>query len=300
MPTYTKPNTQVIHQIGLKKHHKIVIGSFTTIVIIYMIVTAILLNGVIVKQSVNHNEVITRLNDLETQTQTKINELTNNMLSTNEELNNLGAEVGSIGEEFSTLKASAGDDFSGIIENAIKGVVTIRTNAGQGTGFIIDEKGYIVTNAHVLSGGKWVQAIDYQQDVIDAEFIGANTDLDVALLKISGNREKLELADSDNTQIGEKVIAIGNPLGLQFSVSQGIVSGVHRAGPNGNEVYTQTDAALNPGNSGGPLINTEGKVIGINNFKIGTGESLGFALESNFIKEGINQIYYKATNQTLI
>ena len=91
-------------------------------------------------------------------------------------------------------------------------------------------------------------------------------------------------------QVGEKVIAIGNPLGLQFSVSQGIVSATHREGANRLNAYIQTDAALNPGNSGGPLINTEGKVIGINNFKIGGGESLGFALESNYIEETINEI----------
>ncbi|MEK6845094.1 MAG: trypsin-like peptidase domain-containing protein, partial [Nanoarchaeota archaeon] len=89
---------------------------------------------------------------------------------------------------------------------------------------------------------------------------------------------------------GERVIAIGNPLGLQFSVTEGIVSGIHRPGINELEAYVQTDAALNPGNSGGPLINKNGKVIGINNFKIGSGESLGFALESNYIKDAVNAI----------
>jgi len=110
------------------------------------------------------------------------------------------------------------------------------------------------------------------------------------LLKISGDYNSIELGDSDDIQIGEKVIAIGNPLGLQFSVSEGIVSAINREGTNGIEAYIQTDAALNPGNSGGPLINKQGKVIGINNFKIGGGESLGFALESNYIKEVVNQI----------
>jgi len=83
--------------------------------------------------------------------------------------------------------------------------------------------------------------------------------------------------------VGEKVIAIGNPLGLSLSVTEGIVSGVHRIGDNNLPAYIQTDAALNPGNSGGPLINTDGKVIGINNFKISGTESLGFALESDYI-----------------
>ena len=77
---------------------------------------------------------------------------------------------------------------------------------------------------------------------------------------------------------------------MQFSVSEGIVSGVHRKGSNGLNIYIQTDAALNPGNSGGPLINKEGRVVGINNFKIGGGENLGFALESNYIKDAANEI----------
>jgi len=171
---------------------------------------------------------------------------------------------------------------------------------GQGTGFIINNKGYIVTNAHVLVGGSTIQAINSKQELIDAYLIGYEGDFDIALLKISGNYNSLKLADSDDVQIGEKVIAIGNPLGLQFSVSQGIVSAIHRSGINGVEAYIQTDAALNPGNSGGPLINKKGEVIGINNFKIGDSESLGFALESNYIKDIVNQISQQELNMTLI
>ncbi len=285
---------------ALKKHHKIVIGSFSTIVIIYMIITAILLNGIIVKQTVNHNEVSNKIESFEAETQNKINQLSDNIMTTNDELTLLGAQIGDIDEEFSTLKASAGEDFSGIIEDAIKGVVTIRTDVGQGTGFIINKEGYLVTNAHVLQNGRWVKALNYQQVAIDAEFIGHDPVFDIALLKIPEGQDYLNLANSNKVQVGEKVVAIGNPLGLQFSVSQGIVSGVHRTGPSKVEAYIQTDAALNPGNSGGPLVNKKGEVIGINNFKIGSGESLGFALESNFIKDSINDIYLKKTNETLI
>ena len=123
---------------------------------------------------------------------------------------------------------------------------------------------------------------------------------DLALLKIEGDYERLRLGNSDSISAGEKVIAIGNPLGLQFSVSQGIVSAIHREGLNGIEAYIQTDAALNPGNSGGPLINTEGKVIGINNFKVGNSESLGFALESDFIKDEINKIALEILGEDLL
>ena len=275
---------------GLKKHHKWMIGSFTTIVIVFMIISGILLNGIIVKQTLNHNEVSNRITELQADTSSKLNELTEALIQQNVELNTLGAQLGTIDEQFSELKASVGSDFSGIVEDSIRSVVTIRTNVGQGTGFIIDESGYIVTNAHVLSGGKIIYAITFEQETIEAAFIGYDPELDIALIKIEGSYDKLELGNSDNVQVGEKVIAIGNPLGLQFSVSEGIISGVHRRGANGENIYIQTDAALNPGNSGGPLINKQGEVIGINNFKIGGGESLGFALESNYIEDAINAI----------
>ena len=130
--------------------------------------------------------------------------------------------------------------------------------------------------------------------------IGYDDNIDLALLKISGDCDKLSLGDSDKVQVGEKVIAIGNPLGLQFSVSQGIVSAIHREGPNGLDAYIQTDTPLNPGNSGGPLIDQNGRVIGINNFKIGDSESLGFALESNYIKSTVNDISQKSVGEKLI
>ena len=148
------------------------------------------------------------------------------------------------------MKASAGEDFSGIIEDTIKSVVTIRTDSGQGTGFIISDEGYLVTNAHVLADkdGKLasnIKAITYEQKIIMANFIGYDGSLDVALLKIPGDYDSLKLENSDDVQIGEKVIAIGNPYGLQFSVSDGIVSNMHQTGPTGIESYIQTTAALN-------------------------------------------------------
>ena len=289
----------------LKRHHKIIIGSFSSVVLIFMIVTGILLNGIIVKQAINHNTITQKINELQIDTQTKLNELTINLIQTKKELNSLDSEFGSMNQEFNLLKVSAGEDFSGIIENAIKSVVTIRTDVGQGTGFIISEQGYIVTNAHVLadqSGGlaNGIKALTYDKNIVNAEFVGYDGNLDIALLKISGDYDKLKLADSNEIQIGEKVIAIGNPLGLQFSVSEGIVSATHREGPNGINAYIQTDAALNPGNSGGPLINKQGKVIGINNFKVGGGENLGFALESNYIRDTVNKIAVGVLNQSLV
>ena len=283
---------------ALERHHKIMFGSFSTLVIIFMIVNSILIYLLFMNYGILDDKTIK--NQMETNS--KINELADSIIQTNELIN---VELGSLGEELSLLKATAGEDFSGIIESSVKGVVTIRTDSGQGTGFIITSDGYLVTNAHVLADdfgelATGIEAITSQQIKFDAEFIGFDGELDLALLKITGQYEALELADSDEIQVGEKVIAIGNPLGLQFSVSQGIISAIHRAGLNGLDAYIQTDAALNPGNSGGPLINTQGKVIGINNFKITSGESLGFSLESNYIRSSINEIALEQLNQTII
>jgi len=276
------------------------IGSLSSLLIVLLIVNSVFIYFLYGKLQYDYSQLNKNLQEIETDTQSKLNELTKNILQTKEDINSINSELGSMDKEFDLLKASAGEDFSGIIEDAVKSIVTIRTDVGQGTGFIIDKEGYIVTNAHILSGGRTINAIDYEQNSISAEFIGYDVNLDIALLKIPKRDYRLKLIDSDDVQIGEKVIAIGNPLGLQFSVSQGIVSAIHRLGPNGIEAYIQTDAALNPGNSGGPLINKEGKVIGINNFKIGGGESLGFALESNYIEMAINNIAIEVLNQTLV
>jgi len=288
---------------ALKKHHKWIIGSFSSFIIIFMITASFLMYTLFITQQQNFGALDRKITNSEVNIQSKINELTDNLIQTNEILNN---ELGVLSKEFSVLKASAGEDFSGIVEDVVQSVVTIRTNAGfQGTGFIISDVGYLVTNAHVLADSSGnlassISAITINQVTKSAEYIGHNNELDLALLKISGRYNPLELDDSNNVQIGEKVIAIGNPLGLQFSVTEGIVSATRRTGINGLDAYIQTDAALNPGNSGGPLINKEGKVIGINNFKIGTGENLGFALESNYIKDTINEIFFEKFNETLI
>jgi len=283
---------------ALKRHHKIMIGSFSSLVIIFMTVSGSLIYILFV----NHVSLNQKITDNKIETSSKINELADNLRKTSDLV---GSELGSLSEELDLLKATAGEDFSGIIENSIQSVVTIRTDSGQGTGFIITSNGYIVTNAHVLADDSGrlatgIEAITSQQTRLSADFIGFDSLLDIALLKISGQHETLDLGNSNKIQVGEKVIAIGNPLGLQFSVSQGIISAIHRSGINGIDAYIQTDAALNPGNSGGPLINKKGEVIGINNFKISGGESLGFSLESNYIKSSVNDIAQEHLNKTLI
>lgn len=285
---------------ALKKHHKIIIGSFSSFLIIVIVVNSLFIYFLYGQLQLSYNQVETDIQNLKEDTQGKLNELTTSILQTKEDLKSIDSQLGSIDKEFNLLKASTSSDFSGIIEEAVKSVVTIRTDISQGTGFIINSKGYLVTSYHVVKGAQSAAVYTYNGDTHTVSLIGYEENLDIALLKIPGNYEILKLGNSEKILKGEKVIAIGNPLGLQFSVSEGIVSAVHRAGINGLEAYIQTDAALNSGNSGGPLINKQGKVIGINNFKVGGGESLGFALESNYIENTVNQIAQQNLNQTLI
>lgn len=300
---------KLIYKMALKRHHKILIGGFSSIVFIFMVISGVALYSLYMKQNIEY----TTLNAKVTNIQENINTLTTSLIETKQTIeetaNTLNLKIGSvqdeIQQELSQVKASVSSDFSDIVEISAKSVVTVRTDYSQGTGFIINNDGYIVTNAHVLadSFGKLatgIKAVTYEQETKTAEFIGYNGDFDVALLKISGDYDSLTLADSDDVQVGEKVIAIGNPLGLQFSVSEGIVSAVHRKGSNNIEAYIQTDASLNPGNSGGPLINKKGEAIGINNFKIGNTEGLGFALESNYIKSGVNTISQETLGKNLV
>ncbi len=244
-----------------------------------------------IQQEINSTktEINEKIDTNQAETQNKINELSDSLMKTQSSLE----------EEIGNIKAKTSSDFSGIIENSVKSVVSIKTNVAQGTGFIVTKNGYVVTNAHVLSGARYANAITYKQEIKSMSLIGFNSTLDIALLKIEGDYPFLELENSDGIKVGEKVVAIGNPLGLSFSVSEGIISAKDRIGANNLPAYIQTDAALNPGNSGGPLINTDGKVVGINNFKI-KGESLGFALESNYIAKAVNTISTKNLNKAIL
>lgn len=278
----------------LKRHHKIILSGVTSLLIIIMIANSIFLYWVYEKTNFNYNILENKISSLQADTQSKMNTLSENLKSVNN-------QVGSLNKDITQLKTSVSADFSAVIDNSIKSVVTIKTDISQASGFFVASNGYIITNAHVMEGASEAEVTTYDGKAYDVYKIGGDTDMDLILLKINENSyAPLELANSDEVKIGEKVIAIGNPLGLQFSVSEGIVSAVHRQGENGLSAYIQTDAALNPGNSGGPLINSQGKVVGINNFKVGGGESLGFALESNYIKDFVNDIGQMAYKKNLI
>ena len=276
------------------------IGGASSLLIIFIVINSIFMYTLFLRQGTHYTALNQKIDDLETVTNTQISSISDNLISVEQGLTSLGVQIGSLDDDLTLLKASAGADFSGIIEDTVKSVVTIKTDISQGTGFIIEETGYIVTNAHVMEGANAAGIITHDGEIHNVALIGADSLMDIALLKIEGDYEKLTLADSDDIQVGESVIAIGNPYGLEFTVTQGIVSQIHRTGSNGLSAYIQIDAPLNPGNSGGPLINKQGKAIGINNFKIGSGESLGFALESNYVKNTVNEIATDSLGETLI
>lgn len=178
----------------------------------------------------------------------------------------------------------------------------------MGSGFIVDSTGYIVTNAHVIGDGKYdkitVSLIDGSTEV--GEVLWYDTTLDLAIVKINKTGlPTVDLGDSDQLRVGEPVVAIGNPmtLDLERTVTQGIVSGLNRsvAFENGTviEPLIQTDASINSGNSGGPLFNAEGNVIGINTAKMSTAEGLGFSIPINTVKPIIEQIIKDGTLSTV-
>ncbi len=168
-----------------------------------------------------------------------------------------------------------------------------------GSGFVFDNQGYILTNEHVVSGSKDITITLLDGTTYKAEYIGGDSELDIAVLKIKPDRDLpvLEFGDSDKLKIGEWAIAIGNPLGFQHTVTIGVVSATGRRipKPGGSGYYTnliQTDAAINPGNSGGPLLNIHGQVVGINTAIINPQEAvnLGFAIPINTVKRFIDQL----------
>ena len=170
----------------------------------------------------------------------------------------------------------------------------------QGSGFIISSEGYILTNNHVVEEAEKVEVELTDGRKYSAEITGTDSESDVAVLKIDAkNLKYLELADSNKLEVGEWVLAIGNPLGLSHTVTAGIVSakGRNRLGLATLEDFIQTDAAINFGNSGGPLINLDGKVVGINSAIAGsTGNiGIGFAIPINMAKYAYQQIIESGT-----
>ena len=172
-----------------------------------------------------------------------------------------------------------------IIENYKDVIVQIHTPGGSGSGFIIKDKNLIVTNRHVIHGNEEVVIRGENFGKTITQVLYTDPLNDIAFLRVpDGYEDSGEIMISDvNVNAGERIVAIGHPLGLRFTATQGIVSKSERKFNNVD--YIQVDAAINPGNSGGPLINEEGHVVGVNTFIFRNGESLGFALPSTTLND---------------
>lgn len=208
-------------------------------------------------------------------------------------------------KDISTLIENVNNAVVGISRIADKGTTIFlqdgASNLGLGTGFIVSNDGYIVTNQHVSGEKNSTCYVTLESGkTYKASVVWADVDLDLSIIKINvNNLDYLILGDSDKIKIAEQVYAIGNPIGFEFqrTVTSGIISGLNRTikiEEDGKTSYMedliQTDATINPGNSGGPLINKNGEVLGINSVKITSAEGIGFAIPINIIKPIIEQL----------
>jgi serine protease Do len=186
-----------------------------------------------------------------------------------------------------------------LVQKYGEAVISIETPSGKGSGFLINDEGYAITNDHVIQGETRISVILYmnvagglaRRRIDDVEIVAMNPFFDLALLKLPLPKDlkpsHVVLGNLEDVNVGDGVFAVGNPLGLERSVSQGIVSNRNRNIEG--QVYLQTDAAINPGNSGGPLFNLRGEVIGITSlgFRKDIAESLGFAIPISYVKDFI-------------
>jgi putative serine protease PepD len=201
------------------------------------------------------------------------------------------------------VSAAKQGDVAAIYKAASPAVVSIRTESGSGTGFVVKDDGTIVTNAHVVGQSKQVQIQFADDRTVTGDVLGVDTSSDLAVVHVdpaqTGKLTTLEFADSSTVKTGQLAVAIGSPFGLPQTATSGIVSGTgrHIQAPDGFQIDSviQTDAPINPGNSGGPLLDANGRVIGINS-QIETGGSgngnvgIGFAVPSNTVRDAIPRL----------
>jgi putative serine protease PepD len=201
-----------------------------------------------------------------------------------------------------TQPASTGGNLSAqsIYRLANKGVVEITAGQGQGSGFVYDADGHIITNEHVVAGTSSVSVRFWNGKTFTANVVGTDASTDLAVLKVDAPASQLfplSLGDSSTLVVGDQVVAIGSPFGLEGTLTSGIVSALHRemTSPNHFAIDNaiQTDAAINHGNSGGPLLNAQGKVVGVNSqieSDSGGNEGVGFAIPSNTVRSIASQL----------
>jgi serine protease Do len=169
--------------------------------------------------------------------------------------------------------------------------------SGSGSGLIVDSEGHIVTNNHVIGDAVEIEVRFSDKTKLIAHVVGKDPDTDLAVLKVTADRPlpSARFGDSSSVKVGQWVLAVGNPFGLDRTVTLGVVSGIGRENINLSryENFIQTDASINPGNSGGPLFNLRGEVIGINTAIINFAQGIGFAIPSNMAKQVIEQLLVK-------
>jgi S1-C subfamily serine protease len=217
----------------------------------------------------------------------EITEAASNQALDTDEQNNISVYHKNIGSVVNvTSKAVAFDFFYGLVPQE-----------GQGSGFIIDKDGHVLTNYHVIADARQVEVTLHNRKKYRATIVGTDRPHDLAIIQVKApDLSPMVLGDSKNLQVGQKVYAIGNPFGLAGTLTSGIVSSIRSVQePNGiniNEAI-QTDAAINPGNSGGPLLNSHGEVIGINTMiasSVGQNAGIGFAIPINTAKAVLNDL----------
>ncbi len=188
-------------------------------------------------------------------------------------------------EPFSFLEALS-DAMVGVVERVAPAVVNVRTGRGGGSGVVITPDGYVLTNAHVVGEARTVDLARRDAAELTADVIGTDSSTDLAVVRArAAGLEAAELGNSDALRVGQLVTAIGNPLGFESTVTTGVVSAIGRSlrARNGRliENIIQTDAVLNPGSSGGPLVDSRSRVVGINTAIIPFAQGIGFAVPSN-------------------
>ena len=224
-------------------------------------------------------------------------------------------EISGVATEPTSFKSSTGKTISDIYTGSKNGVVQVLATAVVsdnpffgaqqarllGSGFVIDKSGHVVTNYHVVEGASKVEVGFSGNAEMPATVVGTDPSTDIAVLRIKRAEGRalrpLDLGNSDSVNVGDAVVAIGNPFGLERTVTAGIVSAIQReiTAPNGFAIdkVIQTDAAINHGNSGGPLLNADGKVIGVNSqieTESGGNVGIGFAVPINTVKDVVSQL----------
>lgn len=189
-----------------------------------------------------------------------------------------------------------------VVRQVRPAVVSVKRGGGSGSGVIIRQDGVVLTNAHVVGDAKSVKIKLANGRELDGQVLGVDPAVDVAVVKVPASGLPVaEFADSDRLNVGQTAIAIGNPMGLEGTVTTGVVSATNRQRSADDFVeFVQTDAAINPGNSGGPLLDSQGRVVGINTWIIGRASGLGFAVPINTARDVARQVMEKGRVQRAV